>query len=229
MSLSERSYGGKRFRPRPEIHIEPDKRLVIVATPWGPRSAAKKCIQVIQDYFLSKQQDEEATSPFSRMTCLSPLANDLRVAVKLANDALYNEDNKNEYISAVEIFVAALTTEEVVWVQAGYPSVLLDRPQRNLLPLGSFQDLASEHSANRETLPPLPHKFLGLDPSSDFTVESIRPMPHDRMILLARSDLPPSIFQLPREKRSLNDLTSCLAESDAEMPFWLGVLDLKTS
>lgn len=226
MKLFERSYSGKLFRPRPEVHIEEAGELLIVATPWGPRSAAKKTIQIIQDYFLSRQQDEEATSPFSKMTCLSPLANNLRVAVKLANDAIYNEDNKNEYISGVEIFALARSGHEVAWVQVGHPSPLLLRPMRVPLPLGSLQDLSVEFSRGRETLPPLPHKILGLDVTSDFAVESFCTGANDGLLLISRSSLPPDILSSSEKINSLDQASRWLAHDNPELPFWVGLLEL---
>src|SRR5688572_90445 len=130
MKITERSYGGKIFRPRPEIHLSPGGDLLIVATPWGPRSSAKKAIQVIQDHLQSARSDQEATSPFSHLTCLSPLANSLRAGIKLANDVIYSEDNKNEYISGVELFVFSRRGAEAVWAQVGFPAAYLDRLQR---------------------------------------------------------------------------------------------------
>lgn len=226
MSLNERSYSSHLFRPRPEIHIEGSGHLIIVATPWGPRSSAKKIIQVIQDYFHSVQHDSEATSPFSRLTCLSPLANDLRIAIKLANDTIYNEDNKSEFISGVELFIMAKRANQIAWAQIGYPYILLDRPNHPLTAIGSQLDLSIEFSLNSNPLPPLPSKMLGIDSSSDFSVETMRPAPQDKFILIARSGLPSNIFSLNHKERTVAQLSKLMSENNAELPFWLGILDL---
>jgi hypothetical protein len=229
MSIDERSYSGQLFRPRPEVHLEGDGQLMIVATPWGPRNSAKKVIRVIQDYFLSARQDKEATSPFAKLSCLSPLANDLRIAVRLANDAIYNEENKNEYISGVELLVVAKTQDEVAWVQVGYPYLFLDRPQKPLVSLGSQQDLSVEFSLGPNTLAPLPLKLLGLEPFSDFSVESIRPSPHDRFIFISRSGVPPEILSLSPGDRNLENISKLLSQDDAEIPFWVGIHTIKAA
>lgn len=225
MKLNERSFSGRSFRPRPEIHADPDGHLLIVATPWGPRSAAKKVIQVIVDYLNSVQHDSEATSPFAMLTCLSPKANYLRIAVKLANDHLYNEENKNEYISGVELFAMMRSPQEIVWVQIGYPYLILDRSQRPLIALGTQQDLVTEHSKYNTSLSPLPCKLLGLDPSSDFAIESMHPITGDRLILVSRSGLPIDIHTLPSEKRDLEEISRLLSKDDPELPYWVGVVD----
>jgi hypothetical protein len=227
MSMQQRSYSGELFRPRPEIHVEPDGQLVIVATPWGPRSSATRAIEIIRDYFHSIQNDDETTSPFSRLTCLSPLANNLRIAVKLANDAICHEENKAELTSGIELFVMVRNHSEISWVQVGYPYLLLDRAHRPLSPLGSQQDLAVEYSKHKLTYPPLPSRILGVDMSSDFSVESFRPIANDRLILVARSSVPASIYGAPMAERSLESLSTILSNDDPGLPFWLGILDLR--
>jgi hypothetical protein len=225
MIIQERSYSGPIFRPRPEIHWDKSGQLLIIATPWGPRSSAKKAIQVIQDYFVSAQEDEEATSPFARMTCLSPLANHLRIAVKLANDTIYNEDNKREFVSGIELFVMVRHNQEAVWTQIGYPYAFLDRSERPLIAFGTQIDLSTEFSVGDHTLAPLPHKILGIEKSSDFAVETFRPSREDRLILISRSGIPSSFFQIEKENRTLDHLSTVFSKDNPDLPFWLGVVN----
>jgi hypothetical protein len=227
MSFSERSYSGEIFRPRPEVIATEDGSLLVVATPWGPRNSARKMAQFIQDSFLSARDDHEATSPFARLTCLSPLANQLRLTVKLANDMLYNEENKNEYLSGCELTAIARTQNEIVFIQIGFPFVMLDRPTSGLTPMGYQSDLATELSMGQGMLPPLPSQLLGLDPTSDFSVHSLRPVRGDRFVLVSRSSIPAEIYALPFGRRGLDDITKTLAATDARTPFWLGEFTVK--
>ncbi len=224
--FEEKSFSADAFRPRPEVHIEPDGSLLIVATPWGARTAARKAVRKIQDYFLSTRQDVEATSPFSRLTCLSPLANDLRVAVKLASDTIYNEENREEFVTAMELFVLARNHEEAAWIQVGQPFVLLDRPGQNLLSLGNQQDLGLEFSKPDNILPPLPSRFIGVEPTSDFAVETIRTQPNDKLILVSSSSLPGAIYSLPDSERTLQTISTSIARLRQNQPFWLGICQL---
>ena len=223
MAFEERSYSSHLFRPRPEIHVEKDESLVIVATPWGARSSARKAIQIIQDHYLSSQQNKDNTSPFAKLSCLSPMANDLRVAIKLANDSIFHEDNKSEFVSGIELFAMARQKHEVVWAQIGYPFVLLDRTQRSLIPLGSQQDLSVEFSVQAKALPPLPHRLLGVDATTDFSIESFRPQFQDRLILISRSGIDAKIFGLAPADRSLAKISEILAQDDQDLPFWTAI------
>jgi hypothetical protein len=226
MKIQERSYSGNLFRPRPEVHLDSSGQLLIVATPWGPRSSAKKVVQLIIDHFNSSRDDNEATSPFSRLTCLSVLANHLRTAVKLANDLIYNEDNKNEYMSGIELFVMAKSGSEICWIQTGMPCPILDRTNSPLAQLGSSQDLALEFSRSTQLLAPLPSKLLGVDITSDFATESIHPTMHDRFIILSRSGSNAEVLRLAPGDRSIESISRILSTEDPELPFWLGIVEI---
>lgn len=226
MELVSRSYSGNLFRPKPEVYCERDGVLCIVATPWGPRNSARKVVQTIQDFFLSAKSDQEVTSPFQRLTCISPLANNLRVAVMLANDVIYREDNRNELTSGVELFVCARSGSEVVWTHIGQPHVLLDRKNLPIITLSTSPDAAFDFSVGQNWLPPLPSALLGTDATSNFQIRSFRPQKEDRLLLASRSLLPQQLQLMPRDKRNLEALTLELSSSDAQMPFWLGQVTL---
>jgi hypothetical protein len=226
VNLEERSFSGNMFRPRPEIHCEDSGNLCVVATPWGPRSAARKVIQSIVDFFHSARSDEEVTSPFQVMTCLSPIANNLRVSVMLANDTVFREDNRAEYQAGVELFVLARHRNECVWTQVGGPNIFLDRRGFDLCPLGTIPDLSLSHSTGEGILAPLPGQLLGLNSTTNFSVQTLRLQPADRMVLVHRTLVPPKFQALPDADRNLQKFSQCLARHSADMPFWLGVLSL---
>jgi hypothetical protein len=229
LTFEERPYSGTSFRPRPEIHLDTQSNLLIVATPWGNRSSAKKVIDRMVDYLVLAREDREATSPFERLSCLSTDANNLRIATLLANEALYREDNKQEYHSGVEIFAAMLEDDEFVYLQAGCPQILLGRKGRTLLPLGSQVDLAFDLSIGNEILPPLPAQMLGLDSSVYMTINSFRARPDDKVILLSHSHLPETIFTMTGEEANLDHVSRTLAQKYPDLAFWLGIVKLQLS
>lgn len=226
MILQERSYSGRVFRPRPEIHCEQSGSLCVVATPWGSRAAARKVVHTIVDFFHSARSDEEVTSPFQTMTCLSPMANNLRVSIMLANDVVFREDNRSEYQVGIELFVAARSQSECVWAQVGGPHVLLDRQGYDLNTIGAYADLSLAHSTGEGMLSPLPGNFLGIASTTSFAVQSLRVTGEDRLVLVHRSIVPPSLLALAPNERNLPSMSACLARQSADMPFWLGLLDL---
>lgn len=223
LHLEERSYSGKLFRPKPEVYLEEDGSFGVVATPWGPRGAAKRAIDILKDYILSARQDMEATSPFQKLTCLSPLANSLRVGVMLANDSLYREENKAEYVAGVEVLVFAHQMGELAFAQVGYPHLFLARPGMPWIPLSVQVDLATEISRPPDVLAPLPQNVLGLHTTTNMNVSSFKIQPQDRLVLLSHSVVTNPLYNLPFDKTSLNQVSESLAKSYPDLPFWLGV------
>lgn len=222
--LESRSYGGKIFRPTPEIEIDTDMGLAIIATPWGAPEAAQRVIQIMKTYILSFREDADITSPFPRMTCLSAALNTLRVAAMLANDSLYREENKKEYIAGVEIFAITYGQKEVGWLQLGHPNLFLSRAKSGLMPLGSHMDLPIDLSRGGELLSPLPSTLLGLNASANFIMGSFIPQQGDQLILISRSHIPQTLFTLEKKDQSLTTISQHLARDNQETAFWLGIL-----
>lgn len=229
MKLIERSFSGKVFRPRPEILCEADGNLCIIATPWGPRSTARKVIQSVVDFFHSAKSDEEVTSPFQPLSGLSPMANNLRVAVMLANDTIYREENRNEYLSGVELFVAAKRDGELVWAHIGGPHILLDRAGLDLQVLSASPDYALLHTDQNQLLAPLPSQLLGLGTTTNFAIQSVRVQKDDRLVLVHRSFVPPKLQTLTRPQRQLGPMSQIMAKQSADLPFWLGILSFEAA
>lgn len=227
--FEERPYSGKSFRPTPEIYLDNQLKLLIVATPWGTRTCGKKTIDRMTEYLSLTIEDNEATSPFERLTCLSGKANNLRIATLLANEAIYREDNSGEYRSGVEIFAAIIDENELVWVQAGSPHILLCRGGRSLLPIGSNIDLAFDLSEKDDLLPPLPGQLLGLDTSINLNINSFRIRDGDRIVLLSYSHIPESVFQMKGTDLSLGSMARLLANYKPDLAFWLGLLNITAS
>ncbi len=226
MAWLERSYGGKMIRPKPEVYIADDNGFGAIVTPWGPRHVANRVIEILRDHTMSARQDLEATSPFQKLSCLSASANSLRVALMLANDYLYRDDNKSEFVAGVEVLVFAKFHNELSIAQVGAPSLMLARQGMPLLPLCTQIDLSTEMSGPSRSLAPLPSNLLGLHSTTNLTVLSVRVQPDDHLIFLSHS----FSTQLPRPLQdgapSLNTITETLAKQSPELPFWLGVLTL---
>lgn len=224
MAFEQRSYSGKVSRPTPEIHVEDDGTFGVIATPWGSRSGAKKVIDTLKDFVMSARQDMEATSPFQKLSCLSPLANNLRAGLMLANDSIYRDENKSEYISGAEVLVFSHHNGELAFAQVGYPHLYLARPGLPWIPLSIQIDLSSELSRPPEVLPPLPQNLVGLHNTTNMNLSSFRTQAGDRLIFLSHSVASHPFFALPSDQTSIDKITELLSQHHPETPFWLGVL-----
>lgn len=226
MGFDQRSYSGKVFRPTPEVSIQEDGSFGVIATPWGPRDGARKAIDLLTDYVLSARQDMEATSPFQKLTVMSPLANSLRAALMMVNDTLYREENKAEYTFGCEILVFAHHEGELAFAQVGYPHLILARKDLPWIPLSVQIDLATELSEPPEILAPLPQNLIGLHTSTNMNIQSLRIQKSDRLIFLSHSVVSHPMYALPSDKSDLDSITKTLAKNHPELPFWLGILSL---
>ena len=225
--LEDRNFGGRIFRPRPEIYISEAKDLVVIATPWGPREAAKRTIDRMLDYIALARDDRETTSPFERLSCLSPMGNNLRIATFLANELIYRDDNRDEFHSGVEVLALASAGNEVVWMQVGGPQIYISRQGRPLVALGSQPDLSFDMSGD-QILPPLPSQMLGLDSTVNVTLNSFRARQGDQLVLLSHSRPTSEIYRAQGPHINLNEFTRLLSSQDSTCPFWLGHVSLKT-
>ncbi len=226
MAFVERSYSGKLFRPTPEVAIEDGNGFGVIATPWGTRPSAEKVTETVRDHVLSSSQDLEATSPFQKLSCISPLANTLRVAMMLANDTVYREENKAEYQSGLELVLFAHSEGEFAFAQVGLPNLYLARPGFSWIPLSVQMDLSTELSTVNHIFPPLPQNLIGIHTTTNMIVSSIMTRPGDRIVFLSHSVPSSMVFSTPFEKTGLDQITQSLSHQYPEVPFWLGVLEL---
>ena len=224
MSINYRSYGGQYFRPKPTVEYDPQFELCLIATPWGNPSSLSDALQIIKDYCTSSKNGIEATTPFEHITCLSPLANRLRVAAQLANNYLLNQSNQSEYITGVELTLISKDKFEIAILQVGQPQVFLKRENLDLQPLiaSTSPRYLSEHSPS----PPLPDEMLGIHNKVNWTIKTFRSQPNDKILLLSHSFIPREIYSLSENQFDLNQISWTLTKNNPEHPFWLGLLEV---
>lgn len=228
MAFDERSYSGKLFRPSPEIYIQDDLTFGTIVTSWGSKSSAKRIADILTDYILSARQDMEATSPFHKLTCLSPLANTLRAGLMLANDTLFREDNKAEYHTGVEVLVFGILDGEFAYAQVGQPNIFIARKDRPWTPLSIQCDFATEMSLGSAIMAPVPQNLIGLHNTTNMNIGSFRVQNQDRIVFLSHSMAVHPLYQLAFDQTDIDHITECLAKGYPDLPFWLGILDLNS-
>lgn len=226
MEIIEQAYGGNIFRPSPEIHYEKSGDIIVIATPWGQRSCAKKAIDIIVDYFLSANTDMESTTPFEKDLSISAVANNLRTAALLANNEVLAEFNSDEYRGGCELLLASCSGNEFSFVQVGQPQVFWARKNFPLIPLAVGADLSLTLSPPNTQCPPIPRALLGLESTLNLTIQSYSVRADDRIILLSRSLTPPRFLSYDGDQVDLDQMVSSLVMQDENMPFWLGIVNL---
>lgn len=227
MKLQERSYSSKVFRPKPAVHMDNDGTLLVVATSWGEPEHALKVTEEVVKYVNAARGDVEVTSPFEFLTCLSDDANHLRIGTLIANDQLYRSENRQEYVSGVEVLAISCRRGQLAWAQVGAPHLLLQRKSRPLVPLAVSYDHTFELGLRGSRLAPLPSHLTGVDPTCNILSGDLQVQPGDSVVLLAASLLPSALWGAAEGTRDVAAITRSMIAADAELPFWLGVLEVE--
>ena len=224
MEFSERSYGGKLFRPRPEVFISNDKKLFIVATPWGPRRIAQVFIERVTSELQDFSVDPDHTVFSVPSDTLSEKENRLRLVLLSLHEDLREEFNSETLTSGLEILCVLKDENKLSWFKIGAPFLAVLRASQ-ILPLHHPVDLSFDHSTT-ETLPPLPKQLYGLSQHSSIEHGNLMHREGDRLLMVARSYVPFSTLQIKPDEMNLDNITLSLANDNEDQPFWLGLLEL---
>ena len=224
MILESRSFIGDTFtRPTPEVIVDELASFCLIVTPWGTRSAIKTFQRMITDYYLSASKDLEITSPYPLLPYLSKPANDLRTAVMLAVEWLYNQLNTDEYKCGVEIFIATQVESELLWIKYGSPSVFFCKSGHKIIPIANDISLPVQMSVDQSA--PLPTHLLGFYANVDLSVQGMKVQSGDKLFLISKQSFEPQILEFTSDKWTLDDFSKVLSQ-DSKDPFWIGLITL---
>jgi serine/threonine protein phosphatase PrpC len=197
--------------------------LVIAGTPWGNNEALTQLCSTVKEFLSTSAFDGDVTSPFAKLTHLSPSENHLRNALFLANDTIYQKFNKENFDTSCETSVLYFNHNEMTWAQLGQPHILLFRDGK-IHPLQITSDLSLDY----KVATPLPSRLIGLEKNWDLEVRSLKVNPTDGIILLARPTLPLNFFAKKFKPTSLEkfvqDLYDATVEENEKLPFWISLL-----
>jgi hypothetical protein len=216
-------YPGEIPRPTVDLSVYTDQKVLIAGTPWGSSDALRLLGDTVREFLSISIGDQEATSPFAKLPGLSSVENNLRTAVLIANDKIFQRCNKETYSSSCEAVILHTQNSQVAWVQIGQPHILLLRKDK-LFPLQITFDL----SVDFRIPTPLPSRLIGLERAWDLEVRSLVLAEEDTLILLARSLIPPAFFnqrisgQTP--EKTIDTLFEAAVADDPKSPFWLTLL-----
>ena len=225
--LDSRSFSGDTYRPTPEILIDEVNSMLICSTPWGPRSLAQKSNELIQSQFLALKNDHDITRNIGSTSVEKSATVNLEAALQFANRKILREENLTEVVGGCEVFAMVLQDGELSFAQIGGPHLILSRTDnKSPIHLGTYMDLASDLSQERDLMPGLPANPLGISEEINVLVNSFCPRPNDRIVLLSHSLPPTEIFQKGLHF-DLDSATRVLAEAQPHHAFWIGTVTLE--
>lgn len=224
MQITTRPYGGKLFRPQPEVHISDDQSLIIIATPWGNADIAKDFITGVTTFWRDSTRDSEKTSAYTPDDGLSHSEHLFKMAVLAVHEDLKDKYNEEDLSAGLEILCLLRDQQKISWFQVGSPSLVLLR-DKTMLPIYHTIDFSHDFSTPDNTLPPLPKELLGVQQQVNLSVGGMKLKKGDRFLLVSRSYIPSDFFQsLNSETMTLDTATALFANENENQPFWLGLL-----
>ena len=227
MDLQHQSFGGTVFRPQPEILINEDLKIFAIITPWGPKHQTKNVMDFLVQNYETFSNDEEVTSVLPKLKSLSQEENVLRSLVLSCNQAIFKEqNNETEYLFGYEMVCGIVIENQIIFAQIGHPFIYLDRQNIPLQSLGRVLDLSGSFSIFEKQLPPLPSQLIGLYADAHFSIFKLPIQKQDRLLFISRDFVPGHILEIPREKRTLNDISLILSKDSKNIAFWVGHLSL---
>lgn len=158
------AYSSLRFANTNVVNLM-DDRLFIIIRAWGSTEYNQKFIDEVQHYLASTDADLDVTTPFDYQDNISPLANKTRIALLLAHDLFYKNENKNEFLVGFESTILFKSKNELAWSSVGRFAIdkIIDAGLSTYLNNGSDLDIESL----------LPVQLIGLEKSIDISSGSI--------------------------------------------------------
>ena len=249
LELKDRCFRTRTLRPRPECYVSEDKKLLVVLTPWGADSSvdSKELFEELKTQYNALSSDREKTHPFPKLISLTPNENNMRCALHLLNQQVFNSANEEEWLRGFEVFFVTVQDQVCSVVQVGQPMAFLHRGLREWHGVGNTADFFAFHysawqaggepaaaagplppapgegKTNPPLPPPLPGQLLGIHQDISVHPVSFRIQKQDRLILLSRHHVPVGWFQLQGEQ-TLQTLSEMAAREDSRIPFWMACM-----
>lgn len=164
MNYETQSQNGALKLPQTTVFTEMSSDLLIFIRSWCGDDLQQKVLNEITRYLSATDADLEVTSPFEYVENLSSIANKVRVALLMANEALYAE-NKEQYKYGYEVAICFKKSNEVCIASVG-------RFSFNYKKKGKVLQLY-ESAGFADDLTLLPSQLLGIEKSLEIKINSI--------------------------------------------------------
>lgn len=158
------SHNGFQKLPQTKVHSLLNDNLLIYIRLWSGPEVEQKAVDEIARYLSAADADLEVTTPFDYLESISSLANKVRVALLLANEAIYAE-NKEKYTQGFEIAICYKHNKEVSIGSVGRFAFTAEKKDKSfrLFESGAFLD----------DLVLLPTDLLGIEREVNLSCTSI--------------------------------------------------------
>lgn len=123
MQAKVQGASGQQKLPNTQLASLLNDQLLIMIRSWNGAEINQKIIDEISHYMSAVEADLEVTSPFGYSEYLTVYANKLKIALMLANHAIYNTDNRQFYQQGAEVVAVFKKNNEIAWASIGRYSI----------------------------------------------------------------------------------------------------------
>lgn len=154
MKCTEQSFNSDLKLPQTQVTTYLNDQLIVAIRSWTGADHVQTITDEITRFLSAADAELEVTTPFDFLESLSTLANKVRVALLLANDAIYTH-NKEKYLFGFEIAVCYKNQKEIVVASMGRFAAQYTKKQK------TFSMYKSPGLMDELTL--LPTNLMGID------------------------------------------------------------------
>lgn len=216
MKINTFGYRGN-FVFLPPIQISnADESLLVLATPFGDTELLQEALDKMVTEFEGLIADPDSTSPYSKLTCLTPTENLLYTSTQFLNDYIYSNHNQDRLDLGCDFCLLYKKDKRVYLSQVGWPLLVLHHDNKNV-------PISSEYSTtptNKESGVYLPRHILGLDSSVNAKVQSFNIDEKSRLLLLKSNENPDGLLTVYPSK--LESIAESFVGVHPNQGFWLG-------
>jgi len=142
MKYNEHSFNSGEFKlPQTQVTTYLNDQLILVIRSWTGSDHIQTVIDEITRFLSAADAELEVTTPFDYLESLSTIANKVRIALLLANDAIYTH-NKDKYLFGFEVAICFKSQREIVVASMGRFSIQYEKNHKifNLYQRGGLID-----------------------------------------------------------------------------------------
>lgn len=216
MKLESFGYRGNFVFSSPLKAQNAENSLLAIATPYGDSEVVSLALEKMISEFETRVTDPDSTSPYSKLTCLTPTENQIYTCIQFLNDHLYSNYNKSQLDVGCDILILYKKDHTLYFSQIGWPLVILNHKKNNL-PISSEYSILPSNIKNSAFLP---NHLIGLESSINAKVQSFN-IDEESHILITKSNSNPHHL-LKSYPSKLEDIAKAFVSQDKNQGFWLG-------
>lgn len=219
MKISTFGFRGNFAFEKPIEVFNSTSNLLALATPYGDSAHVEGALNKMIAEFENLLSDPDSTSPYSKLTCLTPTENHIYTSTQFLNDYLYSTYNQDLLTVGCDFCLIYKKANQVFLSQIGWPLLVLHENTKNI-------PISSEYASKPKNLDEsvyLPRYLLGEESSVNVKVQSFTVDSNSKLLILKSNQNPTEILKSYPEP--LDSIAKQFVKKNSKQGFWLGEIE----